>query len=183
MEAPNRVVVVGTTGSGKTTLARALAQAYNLPHTSLDTLHWRPNWQPAPQDEFIRDVQATIAADRWVMEGNYRAVREMIWERADTIVWIDLPFFVNARQLLRRTLVDCRTGRPICNGNQQRLWELIKWPDGLWIWFFRTYFRRRRQYTAMRQEPRYAGKQWIHLTSPEATREFAARLNVSLETD
>jgi len=128
-------------------------------------------------------VQATIAADRWVMEGNYRAVREMIWERADTIVWIDLPFFVNARQLLRRTLVDCRTGRPICNGNRQRLWELIKWPDGLWVWFFRTYFRRRRQYTAMRLEPRYAGKQWIHLTTPQAVRALAKSLGAPLVTD
>jgi len=107
----------------------------------------------------------------------------MIWERADTIVWIDLPFFVNARQLLRRTLVDCRTGRPICNGNRQRLWELIKWPDGLWVWFFRTYFRRRRQYTAMRLEPRYAGKQWIHLTTPQAVRALAKSLGAPLVTD
>lgn len=183
MEPPQRIVVVGTTGSGKTTLARALAQAYSLPHTSLDTLHWRPNWQPAPKDEFVRDVQATIAQERWVMEGNYRAVREMIWERADTIVWIDLPFLTNGAQLLKRSWRDCRTRRPICNGNRQRLWELIKWPDGLWVWFFWTYFRRRKQYTAMRQEPRYAEKHWIHLTSPQAVRAFAESLGVPLVTD
>lgn len=183
METPQRIVVVGTTGSGKTTMARALAQAYNLPHTSLDTLHWRPNWQPAPPEEFIRDVKATIAGDRWVMEGNYRAVRELIWERADTIVWIDLPFLTNGWQLLKRSWRDCRTRRPICNGNQQTFRELVKWPDGLWLWFFRTYFRRRRQYAAMRQEPRYAEKTWVHLTSPKAAREYAAGLDTPLVTD
>ncbi len=97
-----RVVVVGTTGSGKTTLAARLAILLNLPHIELDALHWDANWTPSPL--FRERVDKVLRASRWAVDGNYSVVRNIAWGRADTLVWLDYPFPVVMRQLTRRTL-------------------------------------------------------------------------------
>jgi len=86
-----RINVVGTSCSGKTTLARAIARRRDLPSVELDALFWGPSWEPVPADLFRSRVSDAVAAERWVLDGGYSNVRPIIWERADTIVWLDYP--------------------------------------------------------------------------------------------
>ena len=103
-----RISIIGTTGSGKTTLAAELARNLGIVHIELDAFNWRPGWQAVPTDVFRRDVETALAAPQWVTDGNYHSVRDLVWERADCIVWLDyrLPLILN--RLIRRT---ARSGR------------------------------------------------------------------------
>jgi len=99
-----RISVVGTTGSGKTTFARELAQRLGVPHVELDALHWEPNWTEAPLEVFRARVDLALRGEAWVIDGNYSKVRDIIWSRADTVVWLDYALPIILWQLLKRTL-------------------------------------------------------------------------------
>src|SRR5438132_8383373 len=84
-----RVVVVGTSGSGKTTLAREIARRLSLPHVELDAVHWGPGWTEPPVELFRQRTQEALQGDRWVADGNYGKVRDLVWGRAEMLVWLD----------------------------------------------------------------------------------------------
>ena len=100
----HRIVIVGRTGSGKTTLARELAPALGVPHVELDALYFGPDFSTAPLEVLRERTSAAIAADRWVTDGNKSAVRDLVWPRADTIVWLDYRLGVSLRRLGKRAL-------------------------------------------------------------------------------
>src|ERR1700689_1509181 len=99
-----RVAVVGNSGSGKTTLAAAVAQTLGVPHLELDSVFQQPGWKPLDKDLFRVRVAEFAAGDGWVIDGNYSSVQDLVWQRADTVLWIDLPRRTVMRQLVRRTL-------------------------------------------------------------------------------
>lgn len=96
-----RVAIYGPTGAGKSTLGRLIGARLGVPAVELDALFHRPGWQPTPDDEFRAAVSSKIAEceDGWVFDGNYRAVRDIILSRADTVIWLRLPFHVVFRRL------------------------------------------------------------------------------------
>ena len=109
-----RVAVVGTSGSGKTSLALTLARKLRLKHVELDALFWEAGWQKTPRDVFHARVVAALAVPGWVTEGNYHIVRDVIWRRATTLVWLDYPLALILWRLARRTLGAWRG--VICSG-------------------------------------------------------------------
>ena len=84
----------------------------------------QPGWEPLPEDEFRRVVEAAAAGDSWVMDGNYSAVRPLVWARADTVVWLDLPRRTVMRQVIWRTLRRAVTRQELWNGNREPLRQL-----------------------------------------------------------
>ena len=88
-----RVVVMGSGGSGKTTVANALSDKTGLPVVHLDPLYWRAGWTPVPKDEALRDLEAIVASDRWILDGNFLSEDgiDPRFERADTVIFLDLP--------------------------------------------------------------------------------------------
>lgn len=141
-----RIAVVGSTGAGKTTLARWLASRYDLPHVELDSLFHGPNWTPAPADEFRARVAAAVASDAFVVDGNYGPVRDLVWSRLDTLVWLDYPLWLVFGRVLRRTLVRIRTREELWNGNRESARNAFASRDSLLLWALRTHGRRRREY-------------------------------------
>jgi len=73
-----RISVVGTTGSGKTTLSERLVDCLGVPHVELDALHWGPNWTELDLETFRAKVARIVQRDAWVIDGNYSAVRELV---------------------------------------------------------------------------------------------------------
>ena len=120
-----RVSVVGNSGSGKTTLGAALGRAMGVPHLELDSVFHQPDWEPLDRDEFRRRVGEFVAADRWVVDGNYSSVRDLIWARADTVVWLDLPRHRVMRQILWRTIRRVALRKELWNGNRERLGQPV----------------------------------------------------------
>ena len=159
---------MGTTGSGKTTLAGQLARHLDVPHIELDALYWGPQWTPAPSAVFRERVQQAVDEDTWVADGNYRAVRDILWPRAEMIVWLDYRLRLILWRLLQRTGQRLITRETLCGTNQERLWSQFT-RDSLFVWALKTYRRRRRDYLGLFQQPDYAHVHKVHLRTPRET--------------
>ena len=170
-----RIAVVGTTGSGKTTLARRLATGLGVPHLELDALQWGPNWTPVAPHAFRADVAAALAADRWIVDGNYSAVRDLVWSRADTVVWLDYSAGTVLWRLLVRTFRRGLRREELWNGNRERLWMHFVSGDSIFLWMFKTHWRRRREYAALLRRSEHAHLTAHRLSSPRETEAWLAR--------
>jgi len=163
-----RVIVVGTTGAGKSTLAAELAARLGVAHVELDALYWDANWTEAPFEAFRERVAAATRGDEWVADGNYRASRDIVWERAEVLVWLDYGFLTCLFRLLRRTWRRVFTREELWNGNRENIWgQLRLWSkDSLIHWFFKTYWRRKREIPFWLTWPEYEHLKVYHFRSP-----------------
>src|SRR5688572_29243049 len=133
-----RISIVGNSGSGKSTLGKHLASRLGVPFLELDSIYHRAGWEPLPDDEFRRQVSAFIEGPAWVVDGNYSRVADLVWKRADTVVWLDLPRRVVMARVIERTLRRLLTREVLWNGNVEPLSNLYH-PDPerniiVWSW-------------------------------------------------
>ena len=140
-----RIVVLGTTGAGKTTLARQIAEALDMPHVELDYYRFRPNWVEVPNDEFRERVRKALRGDRWVADGNYGLARDVIWPRVTMLVWLDYPIYVVMWRLFWRTIGRGVLRKELWHGNKEKLWWHFFSRQSLFLWALKTHWRRRRQ--------------------------------------
>jgi adenylate kinase family enzyme len=172
-----RISVVGNSGSGKTTLAAELAAALAIPHLELDSVFHQAGWQPLPRDDFRAAVGDFVAGDAWVVDGNYSAVRDVIWPRADTVVWLDPPRWRVMRQLLGRTLRRMARRTELWNGNREE-WSNLLSADPeksiiRWAWTHDQQYRER--YLRAQSDPANAHLQFVRLRTPADVAALTAR--------
>lgn len=175
-----RISVVGTTGSGKSTLALRIAERLHVDFIELDALHWEPGWVEVPREVFRARVEAATRAEKWVCAGNYSQVRDIVWARAQAVIWLDYPLLTVFWRLLVRTLKRSLTREELWNGNVERLLPQLKlWSDESLIhWMFKTYWRRKREYPALFTRPEYSLLEVIRLGSPEEAEALVRGLSV-----
>jgi adenylate kinase family enzyme len=168
--------VIGNSGSGKTTIAAALAARLGVPHVELDAIFHQPGWQPLPRDEFRARVAAIAETDGWVVDGNYSAVADLLDARADTIVWIDLPRRTVMRQIVWRTLRRVGRREELWNGNRERWRNLFsRNPEEsviAWAWTRHTVYAER--FGARAAVAAEAGQTFVRLRSRAEVRAFLA---------
>jgi len=136
-----RVEVVGPSCSGKTTAARRLAAILGVPYVELDALHHDAGWTEAPAEVLQERVRAALdaAPDGWVVDGTYFGkLGTLVLDRADTIVWLDIPFRTAIRRVLWRTLRRAVKREELWNGNRESL-RLAFSRDSIVLWVFRTH--------------------------------------------
>lgn len=142
-----KIAVIGSSGSGKTSVARRLAEHHGVPHVELDELHWGPNWTACPADEFRARVERALSAPGWVADGTYHGkLGDSILERADFVVWLDLPLRVVARRVTVRTLRRIRNEEELWNGNRETWGEAFFHRNSLMLWLVSTHRSHRRRY-------------------------------------
>jgi adenylate kinase family enzyme len=144
-----RVVVIGTSCCGKTTLARRVAEATASPHVELDALHWRPGWSEAPIEEFRAEVRRRTEGPRWVVDGNYSKVQDIVWTRATDAIWLNYSFPVVFGRAVVRTLRRVFLREVLFNGNRESFRNAFLSRDSILWWIITTFGRRRRQYRAL----------------------------------
>ena len=132
MAAPRRICVVGSGGSGKSTLSRRLGEAHGLPVVHLDAEYWQPGWVELPRDEWHRRQAALVAADAWVMDGNYGGSFDLRFPRADLIVDLDLPRWRCVVGILRRSVRWIGRTRPDMAPGCPERWPTRKFLR--WVW-------------------------------------------------
>ena len=162
MPTVRRVSVIGSSSSGKTRTSRRLSEQLQVPHLELDSVFHQPDWQELPNAEFRDRVAAFVAGPAWVVDGNYTShgVAELVWPRADTVVWLDPPKRVVMGRVIRRTLRRVLTRQELWNGNREP-WTNLYSRDPrrniiVWAW---TRFEQTRD----RYEGRLTDGTWTHL--------------------
>ncbi len=165
-----RIAVIGSSGSGKSTLAKRLGEDLRLSHIELDAINWQAGWRDLAThdlDEFIARIDAAIAADGWVTDGNYSKVLPRILARATHVVWLDYDRSVVMPRVVRRSFVRAWTGKEVWPGTG----NVETWRDWLskehpvrWAWD--TFERRRAGYEQALTSPKLAHLQVHRLRDP-----------------
>jgi adenylate kinase family enzyme len=139
-----RLVVIGPSGSGKTRLSARLAEVLDARHVEIDALWHGPDWESCGPEELHARVSAATAGDSWISDGTYHTIiGDLVLERAERVVWLDLPVALVLGRLLRRTWVRKRDDVELWNGNREDAWlRQIRWL--FWPAFKRAFENRRR---------------------------------------
>ena len=167
-----RYVVVGTSGSGKSTFARSLASIIGGSHVELDALHWGADWTPRTTPEFEGGVAARITGERWVADGNYSVVRHLVWARATDIVWLNFSRTVVFSRVIRRTLRRGITREELWSGNRESLRMALFSRESILLWSFTTFAGNRVKYAAARESGEHPHLRWHELRTPREARRF-----------
>lgn len=171
---PIRIVITGTSGAGKTTLARAIAAQLALPHIELDAINWQAGWRDLVRHdppEFIRRVTEAAAMKQWVADGNYGLVRDLLWRRATHLVWLDYDRPVVMRRVVVRSLSRAVTRTELWpgTGNRERWWFLLQASHPIrWAW--NTWRRRRTETEEWLARPEFAHLVVFRLRRPREAR-------------
>jgi energy-coupling factor transporter ATP-binding protein EcfA2 len=169
-----RILILGRTGSGKTTLARELAAALGVPHVELDALYFGPDFSTAPLPVLRARTSEAIAGARWVTDGNKRAVRDLVWPRADTIVWLDYPAVVSLWRLGKRAIwrTSELNARAAESGGRSGVpKQMVAAGRGV-VAALRSHRGQRRAYPRLFAEPQNQHLAVVRLRSPRATRRW-----------
>jgi energy-coupling factor transporter ATP-binding protein EcfA2 len=175
-----RILVLGRTGSGKTTLARQLSAALSVEHVELDALYFGPDFTTVPLHVLRQRTGQAIGGDRWVTDGNKRAVRDLVWPRADTVVWLDYPLAVCLWRLGKRAvgrtsaLKVQASGRGTGRSGLAR--ALAAAAKGV-LTALRSHRGQRRRYPEMFAQPQNSHLAVVRLRSPRETRQWLARVS------
>ncbi len=150
-----RVVVGGGSGAGKTTFSRALAAKMGVPVVELDSLFHGAGWTPTPTEVFRERIIAATNGEGWVVDGNYSAIRDATWGRADTLVWLDASLLVSLLRVFKRTNRRIRDRTELWNGNRETFRNAYLSLDSLYLWVFRSHGKRRRTWPRILAQPEF----------------------------
>lgn len=124
-----RVLVIGSSGAGKSTFSRRLREATDLPLVHLDKLYWKPNWvETTDKDEWRAIVAEVLKGEQWIMDGNYSGTLEMRLERCDTVIFLDMPHLLCVYRILKRVAFYKKGSRPdmAVDCDERFDWDFLK---------------------------------------------------------
>jgi ABC-type dipeptide/oligopeptide/nickel transport system ATPase component len=169
-----RINVIGTTGSGKSTFAKALAKRIGARYFEMDQLYWKPDWQGSTDEELLTNLNQVWCEHSWVLDGNYSRTTELKWGHADTVIWLDYSYIRTLAQLLKRSLTRAILKDEMWpgTGNYESFSRLLFSKESILVWFFRYHSVNKRRYRGMMSNSHYKHITFIRLTSPKLARQF-----------
>ncbi|MDY0009388.1 MAG: hypothetical protein RBS08_06760 [Bdellovibrionales bacterium] len=174
-----RIIVIGATGSGKTTFARNYAARLCIPFADMDDIYWLPGWQKRDEQDFRALAAQAAEQPQWAMSGNYSAARDKVWTQAAAIVWLDFPFYLVFWRLLKRSILRIWDRKQVCNGNTESLRNLFS-GQSIIIWLFKTHGRHRKNYAAIFADAGlYPQADYIRLQSPAAAAAWLDKISAA----
>lgn len=179
----NRINVVGTSGSGKSTFSALLARELKCPHIEMDQLFWKSNWQESSDEEFFSRLEERLTLERWVLDGNYNRTRDIKWRNVDTVVWVDYSLWRTIFHAVTRALKRSIAGKELWpnTGNKETLKKSFFSKDSIILWTLKTYHSNRDRYVSDMEDPRYQHIRFVRLTTPAQARRFLCGLSASDE--
>ena len=167
-----RVVVIGSSCSGKSTFSQKLANKMALEYIELDQLHWLPNWQERADDEFRGLVKQATASDTWVLDGNYSVVRDIVWPRATKIIWLNHSFRLVLYRSFTRSIVRAVTKKKLFAGNVETFKQTFFSRDSIILWVLQTYHQKRKRYNKLLPQLKFQGIEIIELNNQKQVQQY-----------
>ncbi|MFK8061333.1 MAG: AAA family ATPase [Polaribacter sp.] len=162
-----KIIITGTTCTGKTTLGKKLAKEFSIKQIDLDDIHFLPNWVEKDNDEFVKDVIAeTNKYDEWIVTGSYQTLlKDTVWQETTLIVWLDYPLNLILRRYFIRTYRRVFLKEKCCGENYESLRKTFS-KESLFLWIFKTYWHRKKRMHHWK-ENLFSHKEWLILKSPK----------------
>ena len=172
-----KINVIGTSASGKTTFSRELAKRLSIPFVEMDTVFWEPNWKEPSDEVFFARLKEAIKGNSWVLDGNYNRTQTIKWERVTTIIWLDYSFLKTIRQSVFRSINRAITQKELWpgTGNKESFVRTFFSKDSVVLWMLKTYGKNRKRYLELSKHPMLKNVQFVHIKSPEEANEFLNR--------
>ena len=169
-----RINVIGTTGSGKTTFSKELSSVLGISYIQLDELFWKPNWVESKDEEFLPKVAAAVSEDTWVLDGNFSRTKDIKWQRADTVIWLDFNYFLTLTQLLKRTVYRAITKGELWpnTDNRESFKKSFFDRSSILMWFFKNYKSNRKKYFNAMQSKEYPNLNFVHIQNRKEARDY-----------
>lgn len=171
-----RINVIGTSGSGKSTFSKQLAQKLDCPYIELDALFWKPNWTESTDDEFFQKVNEVVSTDRWILDGNYSRTQEYLWKRAQTIIFLDLPFHLVLWRIIVRSLLRGFKQEELWAGNKESISRHLFTRNSMIWWVIKHFHKNRKRYSVVSEKSEYSGIQFVRLRSRKEVKQFLSEV-------
>ncbi len=149
----HKIVIIGTSACGKTTLAKKLSKILKCDCTDLDDLHWTTGWKQRDPSEKIALIEKAVEKPSWVISGNYTKSASLIWPHSDMIIWLDIPLITLLFRATKRSIRRIIKKEICCSGNYET-WKLFFSSKSIIIWILKTYPRRKKAYTEFFKHPK-----------------------------
>ena len=173
-----RFAVVGTTGSGKTTLARSISECLSIPHVELDGIYHQAGWKRLPEAEFRVRIIEEVGRPDWVIDGNYSEVRDLVWAAANAVIFLDYPRSVIMSRVIRRSLGRVAVRRHLWNGNRESFKNLLSRDpeENIIRWASAGVDTLHERYLSAMNDPKWSGLNFVRLTEPRQAAAFLEAL-------
>ena len=167
-----RINVIGTSGSGKSTFARELAELLGLPFIEMDAIYWGRNWTEPSDEEFIPKVKTATERPRWVLDGNYSRTTPVKWRQVQLVVWLDMSFVRTVARVSTRCVKRSLSNTEIWpdTDNRETFRKSFFSRESIILWAITSYKRNRHKYAEMMKSPNYAPIWFLRLSSPHDTK-------------
>ena len=152
----SRVLVLGSSCSGKSTFARDLSLITGTRHVELDALHWGPNWRARPHDELADEVRDIAQTPNWIVDGCYFALQSILWPRATAAIWLNYPFQTVGWRATKRTFRRVSTRERLYSDNRESLVRALFSRDSILLWVVTSYPQRRQEIPEQRRRPEFS---------------------------
>lgn len=171
-----RINVIGTSGSGKSTFSRDLANALGCPYIEMDAVYWKPNWGEPDDDTFFSDLEKVLSTESWVLDGNYSRTQSLKWKHVDTVIWLDYGFLRTLYQVLFRSIRRAIAKEELWpgTGNKESFSKIFLSKDSIVLWMLTHHKSNRIRYRRIFEENSYPHIKFIRVTSPGEARKLLA---------
>lgn len=178
----DRINIIGCSGSGKSTFGRKLSSILDIKYYELDSLFWKPNWEQTDKDDFFDKAKSIVNTESWVIDGNYRRIEQIKFNRADTIIWIDTPFYLTMIQAFKRAIRRIKNKEELWEGtgNRETIRKTFFSKNSILLWTMTNYRRINKRYTDLFKSGRYEDTSRIRLKTRKEKELFLKKLEVEI---
>jgi adenylate kinase family enzyme len=171
-----RVNVIGTSGSGKSTFSRNLANALGCRYIEMDAVFWRPNWEEPNDEIFFADLEKIISAESWVLDGNYSRTQPLKWKHVDTVIWLDYGFLRTFYQVLFRSIKRAILKNELWQdtGNRESFRRAFLSKDSIVLWMLKHHKSNRIRYRSIFEGNNFPHVKFIRVASPREAQKILA---------
>lgn len=171
MNLGRKILVVGANGSGKTTFADKLSRKLNKTHYELDNIYWKPDWQETDRAVFRAEIEKITLLDSWIIDGNYSRIQDLTIGRADTIIWLDVPYLTVLFRVTKRSLNRIFTQKPLWHNNRETIGKLFS-KGSIILFASRTFKIKNEKYKSHINSRELPENKWIRLRSNSEHKKF-----------